>query len=358
MKKILLLLAIITLSFVAVPYKSIAQTNVYVSYQEFYDALSPYGQWINDSEYGYVWMPNMDDDFRPYFTGGYWAMTEYGNTWVSDYPWGWACFHYGRWVYNSFYGWIWIPGSEWGPGWVAWRWGDGFCGWAPLYPGIEWYGAGFNCPEDWWIFMHPRYLYKHHYHNVWRSDFWRGPHHTHHIIGHTKYVTRTYEGGTRKFYAGPQAADVQAVTHQAVPVMKMGNASTRGADNLTGNVLNSYRPAKIEPVIPDGNRPAPSNVMSAPQPVNRNGDVQTNWDQHRPFRENLQRQNPTWNRSDTRSAPPYNNQAQPVPRPAVPNIQHAPAVRPTYQNTQPARQPAPRQTAPPARQPSQAPGRR
>jgi hypothetical protein len=41
-----------------------------VSYQSFYDALSPYGQWIDNPQYGYVWMPNVGPDFKPYATNG------------------------------------------------------------------------------------------------------------------------------------------------------------------------------------------------------------------------------------------------------------------------------------------------
>ena len=69
---------------------------------------------------------DIERDFRPYSTNGYWTMTQYGNTWVSHYPWGWAPFHYGRWVYTSYRGWGWIPGYEWGPAWVEWRSGNGY----------------------------------------------------------------------------------------------------------------------------------------------------------------------------------------------------------------------------------------
>src|SRR4030081_1206377 len=41
-----------------------------VSYQSFYDQLSPYGQWIDDPGYGYVWMPEVGPDFKPYATNG------------------------------------------------------------------------------------------------------------------------------------------------------------------------------------------------------------------------------------------------------------------------------------------------
>ncbi len=64
-------------------------------------------------------------------------MTEYGWTWLSDYPWGWAPFHYGRWDFDNSFGWFWIPGNEWGPAWVTWRRANGYYGWAPMSPGIN-----------------------------------------------------------------------------------------------------------------------------------------------------------------------------------------------------------------------------
>jgi len=80
-----------------------------ISIDVFYRELSPYGTWIQNNEYGYVWVPRHHDNFYPYSTGGYWLFTEYGWTWVSDYSWGWAPFHYGRWFYDPFYGWVWVP---------------------------------------------------------------------------------------------------------------------------------------------------------------------------------------------------------------------------------------------------------
>lgn len=67
--------------------KASAQPGVSITFQTFYDELSPYGQWIDDPQYGYIWAPNVDRGFRPYYTNGYWVMTEYGNTWVSNYNW-------------------------------------------------------------------------------------------------------------------------------------------------------------------------------------------------------------------------------------------------------------------------------
>src|ERR1035438_2542995 len=67
-----------------------------VSYQTFYDQLSPYGQWIDYPEYGYVWMPYVDAGFKPYATNGHWVYSDDGWVWASGYDWGWATFHYGR----------------------------------------------------------------------------------------------------------------------------------------------------------------------------------------------------------------------------------------------------------------------
>ena len=107
------------------------------AYTEFQDELAPYGNWIDDGTYGRVWQPEaslVGADFTPYYTGGHWALTEFGWTWVSDWSWGWAPFHYGRWIVVSGYGWCWVPGTIWGPAWVAWRAGDGYVGWAALPP--------------------------------------------------------------------------------------------------------------------------------------------------------------------------------------------------------------------------------
>src|SRR5689334_4011234 len=54
----------------------------------FYDQLGPYGQWTDDPVYGYVFVPQAVN-FIPY-TNGYWAFTDYGLTWISNDPFGWA----------------------------------------------------------------------------------------------------------------------------------------------------------------------------------------------------------------------------------------------------------------------------
>jgi hypothetical protein len=111
-----------------------AQENV--DQTVFEEALNPYGNWVIIDGVRY-WRPGVavnNPDWAPYMTNGHWVYTDLGWTWVSDYPWGWAPFHYGRWHRHAVFGWVWWPDVTWGPAWVRWRTGDDFCGWAPLPP--------------------------------------------------------------------------------------------------------------------------------------------------------------------------------------------------------------------------------
>ncbi len=130
------------------------------SYQTFYDELSPYGQWIDYPGHGYVWMPNVGLDFKPYSTNGHWVYSEAGWVWASEYNWGWAAFHYGRWFYDTAYGWLWVPGHEWAPAWVSWRKSNDYYGWAPLNPGIT-VGISISTytpPNNYWSFVPHQYI--------------------------------------------------------------------------------------------------------------------------------------------------------------------------------------------------------
>jgi hypothetical protein len=101
----------------------------------FYEELAPYGRWISTAQYGEVWQPTVaaNPEWRPY-TLGEWVDTEQGFAWVSEEPFGWACYHYGRWVLLAPQGWCWVSGTQWAPAWVAWRTNDEHVGWAPLSP--------------------------------------------------------------------------------------------------------------------------------------------------------------------------------------------------------------------------------
>jgi hypothetical protein len=106
------------------------------SYSTFYTNLESYGVWRETSTYGYVFQPleaERSRSWRPY-TNGRWVYTDAGWTWVSEEPFGWATYHYGRWTRLRGIGWVWVPGEEWAPAWVSWRKGNDYVGWAPLPP--------------------------------------------------------------------------------------------------------------------------------------------------------------------------------------------------------------------------------
>lgn len=143
-----LLLAAIVASLGFFPLPAPAQTQSPVTFDTFFQELSPYGDWINVEGYGMSWQPRVDSDWRPYVDGR-WAQTDAGWTWMSNEPWGWITYHYGRWTTLEDGGWIWVPGYEWAPAWVSWRTNDDYVGWAPLPPEAVWEpSTGFTASVD------------------------------------------------------------------------------------------------------------------------------------------------------------------------------------------------------------------
>jgi hypothetical protein len=75
-----------------------------------YQDLDDNGYWRHDPEYGEVWMPTaIPAGWAPYRFGHWSWISPWGWTWVDDASWGYAPFHYGRWVY-SHHAWGWVPG--------------------------------------------------------------------------------------------------------------------------------------------------------------------------------------------------------------------------------------------------------
>src|SRR6201987_5931328 len=108
-------------------------------YSVFYSRLSSDGDWVEAGDYGYCFKPHVaQGDWAPY-QDGHWVWTDRGWFWSSNENFGWATYHYGRWVRISGQGWCWVPGNEWAPAWVSWRQSSDYCGWAPVPP-----NAGFS----------------------------------------------------------------------------------------------------------------------------------------------------------------------------------------------------------------------
>lgn len=113
--------------------------------------LDRYGTWETTADYGPLWIPTtVVAGWAPY-RFGHWVWAQpWGWNWVDDAPWGFAPFHYGRWVH---YGgrWCWAPGQRvahpvYAPALVAWvgnatpgRGPRPYVGWVPLAPREPYY---------------------------------------------------------------------------------------------------------------------------------------------------------------------------------------------------------------------------
>ena len=76
------------------------------------DSLDRYGAWQQQPDYGAVWVPSgLSDNWAPYSDGNWVLDPYYGWSWIDAAPWGWAPFHYGRWVRIS-QRWAWAPGPR------------------------------------------------------------------------------------------------------------------------------------------------------------------------------------------------------------------------------------------------------
>jgi hypothetical protein len=280
-----------------------------ISIQVFYDELSPYGQWVEYPNYGYVWIPDGGPDFVPYSSGGYWILTDYGWTWVSDYSWGWAPFHYGRWDYDNYYGWFWVPDTEWGPSWVVWRSSPGYYGWAPMGPDISItlsFNTDYNYHHDHWVFVRDADIDRRDIHRYYVNK-----HDNDRIIRSSSVIHKTSVDKHRRttYIAGPERADVQKATGRTLNARAIQDNSKPG-QKVSNKKLNIYRPQVTNSNNATG-KPAPSHsskfkeekqapAINTKEPENKNPQN---------FNNSKNREQPSQNRNVN---PPENkNQSQP-----------------------------------------------
>lgn len=296
------------------------QNNNDVSYDAFYNGLSPYGRWVDYPSYGRVWICN-EPDFRPYYSNGHWALTNYGWTWVSDYRWGWAPFHYGRWAFDNAYGWFWVPGYEWAPAWVSWRTGGDYYGWAPLSPGLNisiGVSFGSGIPVDRWCFVPHRYITAPRINSycVNRSQNTV-------IVRNTTIINNVNVYRNNRFESGPDRRQVEQYTGQRLNPVRVYNSNRPDRDRFENNSLHVYRPVVRQNNVsannnvdnnnriinrPDRNSPAQQpDLRNGNRPVIRSSDAVINRaDDRQPQYNNI-------NRNNVQPAP-----QQPVSRPLNP----------------------------------------
>jgi FecR protein len=131
-----------------------------------YEDLDDHGAWRRTPDNGYVWFPRTTEQgWAPYHNGHWDYIEPWGYTWVDDEPWGFAPFHYGRWV-NYEGSWGWVPAAPraegvvyvrpvYAPALVAWVGGPHFAIGIGVGGG-ESYGSGVNVG---WFPLGPREVY-------------------------------------------------------------------------------------------------------------------------------------------------------------------------------------------------------
>lgn len=244
MKRILSILAVSVSLVLAASVKNTASSQVgvgvQITYQDFYDELSPYGRWMEYPDYGYVWMPNVGADFRPYSTNGRWVWSDdYEWMWASDYSWGWAPFHYGRWFMDPAYGWMWVPGYDWSPAWVAWRDGGDYYGWAPIQPGFS-FGVNFSIgsyapPVDYWCFTPRRYIASPRIYNYCLPARQNVT-----IINNTTIINN-YRRTNNTFVTGPRRGDAERYAGN-IRSVRFREVNSPGRTRVRNNEVSFYRP--------------------------------------------------------------------------------------------------------------------
>ena len=256
--KILIFSLTLIVSAVMFPNQGKAQQEN-VNFQIFYDQLSPYGQWVNNPSYGYVWIPDVGEDFAPYSTAGHWVFTDYGWTWVSDYEWGWAPFHYGRWNFDNSYGWFWVPDNQWGPAWVTWRSADGYYGWEPMESGLSIglsFGRSYNRDNDHWTFVRDG--------DIERPDislYYANQNDRNRIVQYSTVINHTYIDKSRNatYVSGPSREDVQRVTGRTMKSVVILENDRPGQSMINGQ-LRIFRP-QIDRNNNNNQRSAPSRII-------------------------------------------------------------------------------------------------
>ena len=240
--------------------RSASGDNATASYSTFYTKLEPQGIWRETSTYGYVWQPREAQEsrsWRPY-TNGHWVYTDAGWTWVSEEPFGWATYHYGRWTRLRNIGWVWVPGDEWAPAWVSWRKSDDYVGWAPLPPearferarGIHnWADSYYDIGPDQYCFVSTNELGAPRVERVILP-----PERNVTIVNQTTNVTNITYNNTNIVNQGPNYDELHSRTHQPIPRLRLERQINISVENprsiLKGEVIELPAPviARAQPV--------------------------------------------------------------------------------------------------------------
>ena len=216
--------------------------------------LDRHGRWEQHPEFGALWLPmNVRDDWAPYRYGRWGWVSPWGWTWIDEAPWGFAPFHYGRWV--SWHGrWGWVPGAYvqrpvYAPALVAWVGGAQW--------GISVQTGG---PTVGWVPLAPREVFRPHYRST------------------PVYVERVNPTPRYRWHHAPNHVPTGPIMYgnQGVPnavTVVPSDVLVRRQPVSRGVVIEAPRGARQEPLA--GLPPPPAPVFMLPQPWRRGAPERT-----------------------------------------------------------------------------------
>jgi hypothetical protein len=246
-----------------------------------WEDLDRHGRWDQHPEYGAVWVPlSVRVDWAPYRHGRWTWVRPWGWTWVDEAPWGFAPFHYGRWV-TWRDRWTWVPGRYvprpvFAPALVGWidgpsvgigvRVGGPTLSWVPLAP---------------WELFRPHYRVSPGYHdrvNTPDHRQWRPPRRS----GDHSFGNQAVTGAVTVVPADvlrprpPVAREPRDVRDEPRPVMpERDRARERDRDRdrerevrrPPDEVRTAPPPPPVMPATPLPSRPQPVNPVTPVQPA-------------------------------------------------------------------------------------------
>lgn len=278
------------------------------------EELDRNGVWQQSPEYGTVWIPSqVAPDWEPY-RDGRWQWTAYwGWSWVDDMPWGFAPFHYGRWV--MWRGrWCWTPGRYvarpvYAPAMVSWN----------RPPPVVAIGVTVRQPppRGSWAPLPPREVYVPHFR---------------HSDGYVDRLNRPHDAGPQRNERPPRGNPPPANPRDALP--------WRGSEGPRP----SEGPQRNTPVIPSQPMPAPQVITANPPPPRPQDNAAP---AARPNVEHVREQG--WGRE---REPQPGNEPRPYPLRPRDAVVPQPTVQPQVpQYAPPAPQPQPQAAAQPMQRP-------
>lgn len=223
------------------------------SHMTGYQDLDAYGDWSSAPDYGTVWYPRtVTADWAPYRDGRWAWIDPWGWTWIDAAPWGFAPFHYGRWVQVGGR-WGWAPGTYaarpvYAPALVAWI-GD---------PGRN-VRSSHASPAVGWFPLAPREVYVPGYRT---SPTYVRRINTAHVHDHA-HIDRALRPEYRPNYA--YQGHPQAVT--VVPANTLRDGKPIGRENMRPHDPSRYGQTPAKTAAPGNDwRPPPGGAAPLPQP--------------------------------------------------------------------------------------------